>query len=561
MKKLLTILSIVALMCMLFAVSVSAEKEITGVTDTFYIVSSQDSEAALQLKSEGKQTVVLSEIYSSTKATAETDWICGFAEGSHIELIFAESIVEEVNDYVGILLNKKITLTVRYNGFCHLITNKGANNAVGPRESVFVLKHSNAAINFIGSSNIYNEDGTFNKNFTYNPNDLTSNNVDVRHGKVYCWIFDGDAYAENIRSTTGEEFVYVDSDNSSADAAKVNSYEFVSCALRSNGMGIGLLGEGSAEKILKIDSCFVSNVEAQTIRTGTYFKDSELGNFTMDCWTIKNNLATFENCIIGNITTKSGRTHLKLVNCTYGKISAGADGGGDSFIMIFKTADCENAGTYELVRSTSKNSTFPWQDMVDEFNAENGAALGHAEKQSISFAGSKFLSNCTSTVACTRCGSTTSQQVIDPLFTCLGFSYFENPSSPSICIGFKINYNGVEQYEALSGAELDFGVVAASQNNLGTGNAPLDENGNPVSLNSGSVIKVSLGEEIDSTLGAFTMKIILTEAHADTALLMSGYIMETKDGANTVYYMQKGNAIVSDNAYDYVSYNSLRVDE
>ena len=45
MKKLLLILSVLVIFSCLFALTVSAEKEITGVTNTYYVVASQDSGA------------------------------------------------------------------------------------------------------------------------------------------------------------------------------------------------------------------------------------------------------------------------------------------------------------------------------------------------------------------------------------------------------------------------------------------------------------------------------------------------------------------------------------
>ena len=124
MKKLLIVLSMLVIFSCFFALSISAEKEITGVTNTYYVVSAKESDVALSLEAQGKETVVLGEIYSSTISLSETDWIAQFNEGAHVELIFAENIVESVGETVGILLGKAITLTVRYNGFCHLVTNK-----------------------------------------------------------------------------------------------------------------------------------------------------------------------------------------------------------------------------------------------------------------------------------------------------------------------------------------------------------------------------------------------------------------------------------------------------
>ena len=94
-RKFLLIMSIFAVLCCLFTLSTFAQDGDPAVTDTFYVVTSQESQAALDLKAEGKNVVVLAEIYASTSGstTSGSDWIDSFEEGSHIELIFAENIV------------------------------------------------------------------------------------------------------------------------------------------------------------------------------------------------------------------------------------------------------------------------------------------------------------------------------------------------------------------------------------------------------------------------------------------------------------------------------------
>ncbi len=548
-KRLLLVISIIAVMCCFLALTASAEKEITGVTDTYYIVASQDSEAALALQNEGKETIVLSEVYAATNSPTDTDWIAQFEEGSHIELIFAESIVESVNDYAGILLNKAITLTVRYNGFCHLVTN-------ARRENVFVLKHSGAQLNLIGSTDIYDENGNVLKDFTYNSSDLTKNMVQVRHGKVYCWVFDGDVYAENVRTSTGEEFVYtIDDNNTSADPSVINTYEFVDCAISSSATGICADGKDSAQKIVITRGGYYNHIKANTICNGTLFENCEIGIFEMDCWAITKQLAEFVNCTIGKISTKSGRTHLKLIDCTIeeSNISVGDDGGGDGFVMIFTTADCENAGTYNLKRTTSRGTAFPWQEMVDAFLAENSVALGHLDTLSFTFADAKYLSTCTATTACSRC-ERASSETIEAMFIALGFSYFEDTQKPSICIGFDINRDAIARYEELSGCTVSFGAAVAAESRLGTSNAPLDENGNAVELEAGKVLAVDVKEYNPAS---FNIKIILNESHLDTSVLLTGYIKVQNGDALEISYMQNTQALVADNVFTYVSYNSL----
>ncbi len=551
-KRILLILSIIAILCCFFAITASAQKEITGVTHTYYVVTSQTSDKALELQGEGKETIVLSEVYASTVSSTEADWIAQFEEGSHIELIFAESIVETVSDKVGILLNKSITVTVRYNGYCHLIT------GIGNRENVFVLKHSGAQINFIGSTNIYDENGDVIKDFTYDPNDLSKNAVQVRHGKVYCWVFDGSVYAENIRSLTGEEFVYTTDDNSGTDPSAINTYEFVDCSIKSGSVGLGFNGKDSAKKIVIVRRGYCDRIQGYTICNGTLFENCEIDSFEMDCWGISNQFAEFVNCKIGKINLSSGRTHLKLIDCTVEEknISQSGDGGGDSFILVYTSPSCEAPGNCKILRTTNKGTAQDlYVDVANAYNAENSTALGHNVAWDLSFNGIKYLSTCLATKSCTRCDLTEDSIEIGAIIVPKGYSCFENPENPYVCIGFDINLNAVAQYEEITGGKINFGAAVAIKEKIGQGVCPLDENGNAITLSSGNVIKVDVTE---FACVAFDVKVILGESHLDTDILMSGYIIEKYGEKIDISYIQEDkNSLVENGNFAYISYNQI----
>lgn len=561
-KNILLTLSMLTVLCCLFALTAFAQEGDPDVTDTFYVVSSQDSQVALDLKSQGKEVIVLSEVYASTSGntTSGSDWIDGFEEGSHIELIFAENIVESVAGNTGILLAKEITLTVRYNGFVHLIS-----NLVGV-PNVFVLKHSCSKINLIGTSEIFDENGLVIKDFTYNSTDLSKNKVQIRHSKVYCWVYDGDAYVENIRSTTGQELVYVDTDNSSDDPSVVNTYEFVNCALYSSTDPVGLLGQNSAPKIIKISGGYYSSICLNTICTDSYIKNCGIGGrFYMDCWGISNQMLVFENTTLGgSITTATGRTNLSFYDCDFdiAKLSLGNDGGGVGYALVYTSVTCDQDGSLNVykkgsnsipVNSKDVNNDSRYADTLAAFYAnEDNYAKGHTNEVEYSFSGEKYLSAFVAKTACTKCGNVESTKTVDALFACLGVSVPEFGDHYSITLGFKVDNEAVNKYEELTGTALSYGFVAAAEKNLGAKVSPLDEQGNVISLASGKVIKADMTDDKNSYL---VLNVTLTSEHADTALLMCSYIIEAKDSSLEVSYAQ-GNSIVRDNNFTYVSYNN-----
>ena len=552
MKRIIFLICVFSMLLCFFTIGASAE---SAVTDTFYVVSSQESPTALELKAQGKDVVVLSEIYASTKATAEGDWITSFTDGDHIELIFAENIIESVGTYTGILLDKAITLTVRYNGFVHLETNRV------DKENTFVLKHSGAKINLIGTSKIYDENGDVITDFTYSTTDLEKNMLQIHHSKVYCWIYDGDAYVENIRASTGQELIFTTDDNSTAEASYNNTYEFVDCALHSGTTAVGLEGRDNARKYIKITGGYYSKVLAQTVLTGSYIKNCELGSFSMDCWSISNQMLVFENATItGKITTATGRTHLSFYDCNIdtAKLSLGGDGAGSSYALVYTAADCENDGTLNVYKqgkgATPVNDDSKYAQTVVDFYADpQNKAFGHTYGWEYIFEGDKYLSSGVASNACATCGDTLESQSLDTMFVSLGYSVPEFGANLSITLGFKINTEAIKQYEALSGTALTYGFVVALEERIGAGVCPLDQSGEAIILDQGNVIKVDLSSEPNSYAD---LKVSLPKEHADTTLLMCNYIIEAKGEELAISYAQNGAQLVENGNFTYVSYNN-----
>jgi orotate phosphoribosyltransferase len=112
MKKLIFIISLIAIMVLMCTV-ISAE-ETPQVTSTYYLVQSYNSEAAISSQAEGKSIVVVDDLMTTDGSNMST-FFASVNSGDHIEIILAENIYTNSAANRGILINKAITLTIRYN--------------------------------------------------------------------------------------------------------------------------------------------------------------------------------------------------------------------------------------------------------------------------------------------------------------------------------------------------------------------------------------------------------------------------------------------------------------
>lgn len=398
MKRILMLLVAVALTVCALTVVISAE-ESNPEPIKYHLVQSLESEAALKLIEAGEENVVaVDSLIGSTASGAVSPFLGTFAEGSHIELVLAENIITSTSDNTGILINTAITVTVRYNGFTHFVSNSGRLNS-------FTLRHAGAKLCLYGTHGLDENGRTFSidsegkvtstfKTPSVSNGALTGeSNIDIRHGKVYVWVFDGSVYAENMRTVTGEEFIYSENDDSSADTAIDNTYEFVNCASSSNNVAIGLQGKDNAKKTILTTNCYFSKFQGYTVLSGSKCTDTYFGKLEMDCWAITNQLWEFEGCIFGGITTATGRTFLQLTDCTFNlsAVSLGSDGAGKSYMYVITSADCDSASS-KLVYLNGNMTGY-----VDEAYVPT-PALGHSTTEPSD-------NDCTTLSLCDRCKS------------------------------------------------------------------------------------------------------------------------------------------------------------
>ena len=134
-------------------------------------------------------------------------------------------------------------------------------------------------------------------------------------------------------------------------------------------------------------------------------------------------------------------------------------------------------------------------------------------------------------------------ELLSDIFTYKGYSTKE--AGNSLCIGFDINTDAIEEYKKSYNDDLTYGVVFSPYDMLG-GKAPLDENGQPIKLDSGKVLTADL----TSYSYAFYDLIIsdIPENAKDTRLVISAYII---DGDN-IYYVQSNGL---SNTVEGISFN------
>ena len=139
-------------------------------------------------------------------------------------------------------------------------------------------------------------------------------------------------------------------------------------------------------------------------------------------------------------------------------------------------------------------------------------------------------------------GYISEDECIAGVFTFKGYSF--SPDG-GFAVGFEINRNMLDKYEEITKKSLEIGVVFAGYDNLG-GNQPLDQNGNPIPLSVGKVIKGNISS-FDYDYYDFMITDI-SDSIKDVKLVIAGYIFD----GNTVKYVQEN--IISDTVSG-ISYN------
>ena len=553
-KRAFLLIAMVLFVACMLAFSISAN-EVEPEKSSYYLVQSLDSEAALALQAEGKTNIVdVNQLFQQmcredkTKDDAEAatnntpnTFLAGFADGATVEFILAENIVTNFGDYQGVLISTPITVAVRYNGYTHYSN--------GGRLDCFVLSHKDARLELYGTKSYESDGSIVKKNPVFTKPTVTNGaitaegNLDICHdSKVYAWIFNGSVYVEGVRAYTKEELVYCDRDGAGVNATV--GYSFKDCVLASSGFFLSMESEGRVKSTFNAENCCFDGMVIHSVANGSrVVNTSFLESSEMDCWNFDNQSFEFEDCTFGkNIVfrTKSGRTHLVFRDCIFEegmRFDLNGDGGGDSFVRIYKSATCTEAGSLELKRSIVKGTANPYEEEVNNYNAP---ALGHKldieNATDVLYEG--YLVNGKHVAPCLRCGDSATEEdgTAKPLFTFKGYSTPEDGSA-GLTMSFEANLKAIEAYEAKTGEKLSYGVVAAAKSCLGDKN-PLDENGNEVTLENGNVVKAEVSKEFC----LYDFRITNMEGYEATELVLATYIIVTtgegEEATSSVVYLQ-----------------------
>ena len=145
-----------------------------------------------------------------------------------------------------------------------------------------------------------------------------------------------------------------------------------------------------------------------------------------------------------------------------------------------------------------------------------------------------------------------SEPTFAPLFTCLGYSSPEFNAN-GIVIGFTVDINAVNEYEAATGADIGYGVFAVSKDNLVENDIcknVFDENGKTAD---GVIVA-----EITTSFVAFELKVTgFVENQRDNKLALGAYVSEKKDGATVYSYIQDNSKGENVGSYYFVSFNDI----
>ena len=129
---------------------------------------------------------------------------------------------------------------------------------------------------------------------------------------------------------------------------------------------------------------------------------------------------------------------------------------------------------------------------------------------------SSFLEN--GGYSCVRCGAISPSAELKPIFVCEGYSV-PTTGEFSITVRFRVNKDALENYENTAGCQIEYGLVATAKSQ----NAPLNEDG---TVADPTVVQAPLTRDFS----IFQVKLAnIGEDKKDTQIVLCGYAIERKD--------------------------------
>ena len=157
-----------------------------------------------------------------------------------------------------------------------------------------------------------------------------------------------------------------------------------------------------------------------------------------------------------------------------------------------------------------------------------------------------YMQNGTKTVVCSACG-VTMYETVEPMITFAGYSVATYNTS-SICAGYTVNCEVMNECESVNNTVITLGMVAASYDNVPNAK-PINADGTAVELESGRVISYAL--EVKAQYVDIILQAKDWTAYGDKKTILCMYLIEN----GVVGYVCDTDAIME--VADYVTYNSL----
>ena len=150
-------------------------------------------------------------------------------------------------------------------------------------------------------------------------------------------------------------------------------------------------------------------------------------------------------------------------------------------------------------------------------------------------------------VGCTKCNQN-EKTVLPALFTIQGASMPENGNG-ALAIGYKVNREAINEYTALTGKTIKYGVFAVSKTNLEGKNV----------FESGVAISGAITAELTNyEFASFELKIVGFEGdNANKPLAMGAYVVVSDENTTEYSYMQNDEHGTPENGYYCVTQNQV----
>lgn len=461
------------------------------------------------------------------------------------------NLINDIELTRNIIITKKITLTINFNGYQINYTGSTADTA---ETAGFYVFNSDAELILNGSNKLKSYALYEHYDDSVKPDMTgTGNLISVSHGTVII----NDAYLYTSSNAWAINCVFAENNNSYVKIAN----SVIRAPKDSSRSAITSRGGNShtssivKRKLTANNSVIYGGFKGYdynfNFTTGTAFTNVKFYDFIIvnDCWydvgnsTIKELMmityessAAMRECLFKSyseensdisVTTYTGKQNIKLINCTFNDIVGhlGSDRAGNAKIfVVIDEPNCQKEGrllTYTGTTVSSKEESVGMVGHIFDSNLIPSYPNGY-------FKPGAYI------VKCTLCDT---EKVTDeeakPLFTNLGYSINENGTSVSM--GIELNQEAIDEYISLSKATLEYGFIAGNEK-----------------------ITVSVENGIAVTNGYHT---VLSDKKLDIAdLIINGISESTRDKKLVMefYCYDKETLEYADGSLDKRSFNEIK---